>query len=102
MKLKAMSGMMLTLLMASIVMANIATVLASPLEGDIEPSGGDGDVDINDLRTCAAAFGSMGVDDPETSWDETTNWNPIADVNGDGLIDIFDLRIIARHYGETE
>jgi hypothetical protein len=60
----------------------------------------DGHIDILDIRIVAKAFGSAAVDDPETPWDETLNWNPIADVNADGRVDIFDLRLVAKHYGE--
>lgn len=60
----------------------------------------DGHIDILDIRIVAKAFGSAAVDDPETPWDETLNWNPIADVNADGLVNIFDLRLVAKHYGE--
>lgn len=99
MKLKAVSGIILVLFLTSMVMANIATVLASPLESDINS---DGKVDIHDLRKCAKAFGSMETDDPATSWDETINWDSEADIAPPyGLIDIFDLWKIAKHYGET-
>jgi len=107
MKSKAMLEIMLTLVMASIVITNIATVLASPLEGDITGPGDvpDGTVDILDLRKCAKAFGSAAVDDPNTPWNETQYWDPAADLapapGGDGQIDIFDLWKIAKHYGET-
>jgi len=60
----------------------------------------DGHIDILDIRIVAKAFGSAAVDDPETPYDETENWNPIADVNADGRVDIFDLRLVAKHYGE--
>jgi acyl-homoserine lactone acylase PvdQ len=67
------------------------------LRGDIND---DGIVDITDLVIVALAFGSQPVDDPNTPWDETKNWNPDADINGDGIIDIVDLVIIGVTFGE--
>ena len=64
----------------------------------------DGEVDIGDVRRVARAYGSAAVDDPETPWDETENWDPVVDVapeEGDGEITIADVRAVARHYGET-
>jgi hypothetical protein len=58
----------------------------------------DGVVDISDLVIIAIAFGSQPVDDPDTSWDETENWNPIADLNGDGIVDIVDIILVALYF----
>jgi len=52
---------------------------------------GDGTVDIEDIVTCALAFGSK----PGYS-----NWNPVADLNQDGLIDIFDIVTVAINFGK--
>jgi len=60
----------------------------------------DGHVDIADVRIVAKAFGSKAEDDPTTPWDETENWDPVADVNDDGVVNILDLRLVAKHYGE--
>ena len=68
------------------------------LVGDIDY---DGDVDIFDLRKVGKAYGSAAVDDPETPWDETLNWNPEADLNDNGEIEIFDLRRCAKNYDKT-
>jgi len=65
---------------------------------------GDGEVDIGDVRRVARAYGSAAVDDPETPYDETENWDPVVDVapeGGNGKITIADVREVARHYGET-
>jgi len=70
----------------------------SPLQGDIN---GDGIVNIQDIVIAALAFGSEAVDDPNTPWNETGNWNPDADLNSDGIIDICDLVIIGVNFGKT-
>jgi len=98
MKSKAISGIVLALLIASIVIANIGTVLAQ-LEADFD---GDKDVDIQDVRRCARAFGSMDHDDPATSRIENATWDPVVDIfpeGGDGYINIFDLRQVCKYYG---
>ena len=66
--------------------------------GDIN---GDGKVDLSDIRTIARAYLSAAVDDPETPYDETENWNPSVDLNIDDHISIFDIRLGARNYGES-
>ena len=68
------------------------------IQGDLN---GDGLVNIFDIVITATAFGSMEVDDPNTPWNETKNWNPIADIKQDGVIDIFDLIIIGVNFGKT-
>ena len=47
-------------------------------------------VDIMDVATAAAAFGSYPGHE---------RWNPVADVNGDGKVDIYDVAIIAANFG---
>ena len=58
----------------------------------------DGIVDTQDLVIIAIAFGSQPVDDPDTSWDETENWNPMADLNGDDIVDIVDIILVALYF----
>jgi len=58
-------------------------------------------VDIVDVVICAMAFGSASEDNPETPWNETLKWNPVADLNNDGLIDIVDLVIVSISFGKT-
>lgn len=63
----------------------------------------DGVINIFDIAIGAKAFGSMAVDDPNTPWDETKNWNPDADLAPPyGLIDIFDLVMIAVQFGKAD
>ena len=52
---------------------------------------GDGNVNMFDILSCAASFGSQ----PEDS-----SWNSIVDLNQDGIIDIVDIGLIAIHFGE--
>jgi hypothetical protein len=66
--------------------------------GDINQ---DALVDIVDIVTCALAYGSETRDNPETSWDETEDWNPLTDLDLNEIIDIVDLVKIAIHFGET-
>jgi len=54
----------------------------------------DGKVDIIDLATMAAAFGSSATPSP------TPTWNPAADMNNNGLVDIIDLAQAASQYGQ--
>ena len=68
------------------------------IKGDLN---GDEIVDTLDVVTAATAFGSMEVDDPNTPWNETKKWNPIADTVQDGVIDILDLVIIGVNFGKT-
>lgn len=53
----------------------------SPIQGDLD---NNGKVEIFDLRTIAALYGTT---------------NPTYDLTGDGLIDIFDLVVVARNFG---
>jgi endoglucanase len=50
----------------------------------------DGTVNIIDISTAAAAFG--------TKWSDP-RWNPKADVDGNGKIDILDIAKIAQKWG---
>jgi PKD repeat protein len=57
---------------------------------------GDGVVNIIDVATVAAAFGS---------YPGAPNWNPAADITGpagvpDGKVDIIDVALVAAHFGE--
>jgi DMSO/TMAO reductase YedYZ molybdopterin-dependent catalytic subunit len=68
-------------------------------EADIHPAAllptdlnGDGRIDLQDLRTVAAAFGSK-PGDPE--------WNEVADLDGNGWTNIVDVTLIAKDYGRT-
>lgn len=61
----------------------------APLRGDLN---GDGKVDILDVVTVAAAFGST----PGAS-----NWNPAADLNKDGIVDILDVVLVTSNYGKS-
>jgi hypothetical protein len=58
---------------------------ATPTPWDVND---DGKVDIIDLVTVAAAFGTSGVGAP-------------ADANGDGVVNIVDLVTVASHFGVT-
>ena len=63
----------------------------SPIQGDLN---NDGIVDIFDLRTVGAYFGtSMG--DPD--WTQASTY----DLNGDGTIDVLDLEVVTANYGYT-
>lgn len=63
---------------------------ATGLIGDLN---GDGKVDMRDIATVAAAFGSSPG---------RPRWNPISDVNGDGRVDMRDIATVARRFGESE
>jgi parallel beta-helix repeat protein len=52
----------------------------------------DGKVDIKDVATAAAAFGS---------YPGHPRWNSAADVNQDGKIDIKDISLIAKNFGKS-
>lgn len=52
----------------------------------------DGIVDILDIVTVAAAFGTAYP---------APGWNPNADINTDSAIDIIDIVIVASHFGES-
>ena len=52
----------------------------------------DGKVDIKDIATAAAAFGSFPGHE---------RWNPICDTNNDGKIDIKDIAVTATGFGWT-
>lgn len=60
-----------------------------PIPGDIEPLGGDGDVDSGDLGILRKAYGTSPPSIPE------------CDLDGDLDVDLNDLYILARNYGET-
>ena len=50
----------------------------------------DGDVDLNDLATLLAAYGSC-VGEPE--------YNPDADLDASGCVDLPDLALLLSNYG---
>jgi thermitase len=52
----------------------------------------DGKVDLRDVATAAAAFGSCPGQ---------PRWNPVADVNQDGKIDLRDIAFIAKNFGKS-
>jgi len=54
----------------------------------------DRTVNIIDLATIAAAFGSRATPSP------TPNWNSAADINNDGVVNILDLALAASFYGQ--
>jgi hypothetical protein len=58
--------------------------------GDIEPFGGDGDVDLADLATLLANYGTPSG---ATYWD--------GDLDGDGDVDLADLAALLAVYGTT-
>jgi len=61
---------------------------------DVAPPGGDGKIDIMDVRMTAKHFGTREGDE---------DWDPIYDVfppEGDGKVDIADVRAVAKHFGE--
>jgi len=66
--------------------ARSAVVLTIP--GDIN---GDFKVDMKDIATIAAAFGSKPG---------SANWNPNADINNDGKIEMKDIAIAAANFGQ--
>jgi hypothetical protein len=53
----------------------------------------DGKVNILDVSTAAAAFGSRPGD---------PHWNPFADLNRDSLINIIDIATVARDFGKSQ
>ena len=61
---------------------------------DVAPPGGDGKIDIYDVRMTAKHFGTK-EGDPD--WDPTFDVEP---PGGDGKVDIADVRAVARHFGE--
>jgi len=61
---------------------------------DVAPPGGDGKIDIYDVRMTAKHFGTR-EGDPD--WDPTFDVEP---PGGDGKVDIADVRAVARHFGE--
>lgn len=91
MKLKVISGMMLTLFLVS-MLSTVVSVSAGAgwIPADIVE---DGEIDILDVAAAAKAFGSKSGD---------PNWNASADLVADNLIDIFDLVSVAIHYGEVQ
>jgi hypothetical protein len=58
------------------------------IPGDID---GDGDVDLADLATLLAAYGTCDGD---------PDYNPAADLTGDRCVDLSDLAELLSHYGE--
>jgi len=70
--------------------ASLTMNLYKPIPGDIAAPYGI--VDMKDIATIAAAFGSKPG---------SANWNPNADVNGDGKVDMKDIAIAAAHFGQT-
>ena len=61
------------------------------LDGDIN---GDGYVNVGDLQTLVAAWGSQ-----ETP--ASTNWNARADVNGDTYVNVGDLPALVTNWGRS-
>jgi parallel beta-helix repeat protein len=59
------------------------------LSGDLSE---DGKVNIADLSTVAASFGS---------YPKHPRWNPATDINSDGKVDILDMVLIAKNFGKT-
>jgi len=53
---------------------------------------GDGIVNMFDILSCVASFGSQPGD---------SNWNSIVDLNQNGIIDILDILAIGVHFAET-
>jgi hypothetical protein len=58
------------------------------ISGDVD---GDGDVDLADLATLLAAYGTCDGD---------PDYNPAADLTGDRCVDLSDLAELLSHYGE--
>jgi hypothetical protein len=61
---------------------------ANALAGDVDR---DMKVDVKDLLTAIASFGSRSGD---------PKWDPYSDVTGDGTVNIKDFATIVRHFGE--
>jgi hypothetical protein len=64
----------------------------------------DGEVDMKDLATVAAALGSYGPDFKSPSSQQHPRWNAIVDVwvpyHGDNKIDLLDVLLVAMNFGE--
>jgi len=99
MRLKVISGIMLTLFVVSLlstVMSVSATAGWIPEDISGPQDAPDGKVDMFDILVVGLAFGSKPGD---------PNWDPVADVETTfslNLIDIFDLVTIAVHFGEFD
>ena len=88
MRLKVISGIMLTLGLMGLLIPTLPCLTCSPETFDVN---GDGIVSISDVVIVALAFGSQPSD---------PNWNPIADLNSDGKVNIIDLVIVGSNFGK--
>lgn len=81
------SLLLLVLLGASLVACFVKQTRAEdPIVGDLN---GDGEVNLIDLVTLAALYGTTSAD---------AEWNPIADLNTNNIVDLQDLVILGQNW----
>lgn len=79
--------------MTTLFLVNMLIIVGSvsaaipPSEGDIVD---DDVVDILDVLELAAAFGSTPT---------SSNWNPVADIDGNNIVNILDGAVIGTNFG---
>ena len=88
MKLKIVTGILLTLFLVSIL-TTVVPVSVGAYTGP-EDVNGDEVVDMKDVSLIAQAFGS---------YPDHPRWNPTADINEDNKVDMRDLVMVIKAFG---